>query len=126
MAVSRHHPSKRLSRIIKEFGVRNTVNRGSVGLKVSLIVDQSADLYVSPGARTKLWDTCAPQIILEEAGGRFTDMFGRELRYDTADLQNRNGLLATNSHVHESAVVRLAPLLREFGRVPHKSSDNKR
>ncbi|MEJ7623298.1 MAG: 3'(2'),5'-bisphosphate nucleotidase CysQ [Pyrinomonadaceae bacterium] len=120
MAISRHHPSHRLTRIIKEFGVKSTINRGSVGLKVSLLVDRSADVYVSPGARTKLWDTCAPQIILEEAGGRFTDMFGLELRYDTADLQNRNGLLATNSHLHERAVDRLAPLLREFGRVPHK------
>lgn len=121
MAVSRHHPSNRLSRIIKDFGVPNTVSRGSVGLKVSLIVDQTADIYVSPGARTKLWDTCAPQVILEEAGGKFTDMFGFDLVYDTADLQNRNGLLATNGAAHDAAVKRLAPLLKEFGRVPHQA-----
>jgi 3'(2'),5'-bisphosphate nucleotidase len=119
MAISRHHPSRRLSRIIKEFGVRRTVQRGSVGLKISLLVDRTCDLYVSPGERTKLWDTCAPQVILEEAGGRFTDLFGCDLRYDKADLQNRNGLLATNGKAHAAAVKRLEPLLREFGRVPH-------
>lgn len=119
MAVSRHHRSPRMTKIIEQFGSPQVVSRGSVGLKVGLITEQLCDVYVSPGGRTKLWDTCAPQVILEEAGGRFTDLFGMELRYDKADLQNRNGLLATNGAVHDAAVERLAPLLREFGRVPY-------
>lgn len=122
MAISRHHPSPRLRRIIERLQVGATLSRGSVGLKASLIADQTCDLYISPGARTKLWDTCAPQIILEEAGGRFTDMFGYELVYNTADLQNRNGLLATNGTCHDQVVARLRPLLREFGRTPHHST----
>ena len=126
MAVSRHHQSPRMSKIIKQFGSPQVVSRGSVGLKVGLITEQICDVYVSPGARTKLWDTCAPQIILEEAGGRFTDLFGMELRYDQADLQNRNGLLATNGRVHDAAIEALKPLLREFGRVPYaRSADQK-
>lgn len=119
MAVSRHHPSPRMSKIIKQFGEPNVVSRGSVGLKVALITEQIADVYLSPGSRTKLWDTCAPQIILEEAGGRFSDLFGMELRYDRADLQNRNGILATNGAVHDTVVDTLRPLLRQFGRVPY-------
>lgn len=119
VAASRHHHSKRMSRIIRHFGFSRIASRGSVGLKVGLIADQTCDIYISPGPRTKLWDTCAPQIILEEAGGRFTDLFGFELRYNTADLQNRNGLLATNGAAHSLAVKQLEPLLREFGRVPH-------
>lgn len=122
MAVSRHHPSPRMSKIIEQFGNPNVVSRGSVGLKVGLITEQVCDVYVSPGGRTKLWDTCAPQIILEEAGGRFTDLFGMDLRYDQADLQNRNGLLASNGAVHDTVVKRLKPLLREFGRVPFARS----
>lgn len=119
LAVSRHHRSARMNKIIAQFGNPRVVSRGSVGLKVGLITDRTCDIYVSPGGRTKLWDTCAPQIILEEAGGRFTDLFGMDLRYDTADLQNRNGILASNGAIHEIAVSRLKPLLREFGRVPH-------
>jgi 3'(2'), 5'-bisphosphate nucleotidase len=119
LAVSRHHRSPRMSKIIEQFGNPKIVSRGSVGLKVSLITEQICDVYVSPGSRTKLWDTCAPQIILEEAGGRFTDLFGMELRYDQADLQNRNGILATNGAAHDAAVERLKPLLREFGRAPY-------
>jgi 3'(2'), 5'-bisphosphate nucleotidase len=119
LAMSRDHPSSRMARIIEHFGFRGTVRRGSVGLKVALIADQTCDIYVHPSPRTKLWDTCAPQIILEEAGGRFTDLFGNEMRYDTPDLQNHNGILATNGAAHESAVGHLKPLLAELGRVPH-------
>jgi 3'(2'), 5'-bisphosphate nucleotidase len=100
--------------------VSEIVNRGSVGLKVGLIADRTCDIYIHPSPRTKLWDTCAPQIILEEADGRFTDLFGAEIIYDRADLQNRNGILASNGAAHDAVVAHLKPLLDEFGRVPHK------
>jgi len=119
LAMSRDHPSSRMARVIEHFAFRGTVRRGSVGLKVALIANQTCDIYVHPSPRTKLWDTCAPQIILEEAGGCFTDLFGYEMHYDTADLRNHNGILATNGAAHASAVQHLRPLLAEFGRVPH-------
>ena len=118
LAMSRNHPSSKMARIVEHFGFRGTIRRGSVGLKVGLITNGTCDIYVHPGPRTKLWDTCAPHLILEEAGGRFTDLFGFEIRYDRADLQNRNGILATNGAAHASVVEHLKPLLAEFGRVP--------
>lgn len=124
-AVSRNHPSSRMARIVEHFAFRRIVNRGSVGLKVGLIADQTCDIYIHPSPRTKLWDTCAPQIILEEAGGRFTDLFGLEMRYDQADLQNRNGILATNGAAHEAAIEQLRPLLAEFGRTPYDYTKQK-
>ena len=119
LAVSRNHLSSRMNRIIEHFGFTRIVRRGSVGLKVGLIVDQTCDLYIHPSPRTKLWDTCAPQIILEEAGGRFTDLFGYPIRYDIADLQNHNGIIATSGDVHDDVVEHLKPLMAEFGRAPH-------
>jgi len=122
LAVSRNHLSTRMNRIIEHFGFLKISKRGSVGLKTGLIADQTCDIYIHPSPRTKLWDTCAPQIILEEAGGRFTDLFGCELRYNRADLQNHNGILACNAAAHADAVKHLKPLLHEFGRVPHFSN----
>jgi len=115
-AISRNHPSKNMARIIEYFGFKGVVRRGSVGLKTGLIADRSCDIYIHPSPRTKLWDTCAPQIILEEAGGRLTDIFGGEMRYGDANLQNLNGILATNGVAHEKAVAKLKPLLAEFNR----------
>jgi 3'(2'), 5'-bisphosphate nucleotidase len=120
LASSRNHRSPRMHRIIENFGIRREIQRGSVGLKVGLIAEQVCDLYVHLSPRTKYWDTCAPQIILEEAGGAMTDVFGAPLRYDLRDVQNHNGILASNGASHERAVKNLKPLLNEFGRLKVK------
>jgi 3'(2'), 5'-bisphosphate nucleotidase len=124
LASSRNHRSPRMHRIIEDFGFRQEIQRGSVGLKIGLIVDRTCDLYVHLSPRTKFWDTCAPQIILEEAGGRMTDVFGFPLHYNISDVQNHNGILATNGIVHEQAVLRLKPILNEFGRLRVKAKAN--
>lgn len=117
MAMTRNHPTHRILRVIDHFGFAKVLRRGSVGLKTGLIADGECDIYIHPSPRTKLWDTCAPQIILEEAGGRLTDIFGGEIRYDSERLPNLNGILASNGAAHEAAVAHLRPLLTEFGRV---------
>lgn len=121
LAMSRNHPSTRMGKIIDHFGFSKIERRGSVGLKVALIADRTCDIYIHPSPRTKLWDTCAPQVILTEAGGVFTDLFGLDISYDRADLQNQNGILATNGAAHAEALEHLKPLLKQFGRVPYIS-----
>jgi 3'(2'), 5'-bisphosphate nucleotidase len=56
-------------------------------------------------------------MILTEAGGRLTDLFGQPLRYNALRIDNQNGVVATNGVAHEMVIENLAPLLREFGRV---------
>ncbi|MDM7921611.1 MAG: 3'(2'),5'-bisphosphate nucleotidase CysQ [Pyrinomonadaceae bacterium] len=121
LAVSRNHRSPKMSRIVNEFAFRSEVQRGSVGLKIGLIAEQECDVYIHLSPRTKLWDTCAPQIILEEAGGRLTDLWGGEYRYDRGDVQNWGGIVASNGVVHDHTIQRLRPLLNEFGRHKIKS-----
>lgn len=118
LAASRTHRSQRMDRVVRALGVCEEVRRGSVGVKVGLIVEQQCDLYVHLSGRTKQWDTCAPEIILTEAGGRFTDLFGNPLKYNALDLQNRNGIVATNGAAHKRVIESLAPLLEEFERFP--------
>jgi 3'(2'), 5'-bisphosphate nucleotidase len=117
IAVSRNHLSPKMARVSEEFQFRDIIQRGSVGLKVGLIAGQRADLYIHLSPRTKFWDSCAPQIILEEAGGRMTDLFGAPLRYDLHDVRNHNGILASNGAAHDLAVQKLLALLNEFGRL---------
>lgn len=121
MAVSRNHPSSKIRTVLQSLGVAGEMNRGSVGLKIGLIAEQTCDLYIHLSHRTKLWDTCAPQIILEEAGGRLTDLFGEDFRYDIEDLQNHGGICATNGASHEETLARLRPMLNEFGRLKFRS-----
>ncbi|MFN2511129.1 MAG: 3'(2'),5'-bisphosphate nucleotidase CysQ [Pyrinomonadaceae bacterium] len=118
LAASRSHRSPRMDQVVKAFRVKQEIRRGSVGIKVGLIIEQQCDLYVHLSPRTKQWDTCAPEIILTEAGGRVTDLFGRPLEYNSPEVQNRNGIIATNGVAHDRVVNTLAPLLVEFGRLP--------
>ena len=116
LAASRSHRSPRMDKVVRAFGLKEEINRGSVGIKVGLIIEQQCDLYVHLSPRTKQWDTCAPEVILREAGGVITDLFGQPLRYNHADVQNRNGVVASNGVSHNLIVDSLRPLLAEFGR----------
>ena len=107
-----------MNKVVERFGFLDEVQRGSVGIKIGLLVEQQCDVYIHLSPRTKQWDTCAPQLILTEAGGGMTDLFGEPLNYNVRDVQNRNGLVATNGAAHDRIIATLAPLLTEFGRQP--------
>ena len=98
------------SQFCSELGITDELLVGSVGIKMGLIADGSRDLYVYPGTQTKLWDTCAPQAILEAAGGRVTNAMGGPLCYTGETLKNENGLVASNGQVHEVALRAIAKI----------------
>jgi 3'(2'), 5'-bisphosphate nucleotidase len=116
LAESRSHRGARMESVVRALGVRAEVRSHSVGIKVGLLVERQADLYIHLSGKTKQWDTCAPEAVLAEAGGRMTDLWGDPLRYNTADVLNRNGLVASNGAAHEAVVERLRTLLAEWGR----------
>lgn len=116
LAVSRSHRSPKMSRVFEHFGFADEFRHGSVGLKVGFLARRMADIYLHLSPYTKFWDTAAPQIILEEAGGSLTDIFGEKIDYAARDVRNHNGVFASNAVSHGTAVKHLRPLLTEFGR----------
>ena len=61
-----------------------------------------------PDYREKIWDQAAGSLILEEAGGRITDLEGKPLEFRTRVLVNNRGVLASNGHLHEALLKALA------------------
>jgi len=116
LAASRSHRSPRMNKVVQSLGFKDEVQRGSVGIKIGLLIEQQCDVYIHLSSRTKQWDTCAPEVILTEGGGRISDLFGYPLSYNVPDVQNRNGLIASNGAAHNQIIETLAPLLHEFGR----------
>lgn len=58
-----------------------------------------------PDYREKIWDQVAGSIILEEAGGRITDLSGKPLDFTQGRmLKNNRGVLATNGLLHEKVL----------------------
>lgn len=123
IAVSRSHRSPKMSRLIDHFGFRNEYRHGSVGLKVGFLARRLADIYIHLSPYTKFWDTAAPQVILEEAGGVLTDLFGRRINYLSRDVVNHDGIFSCNAAAHKAAIAHLKALLREFGRVPRTTGN---
>ena len=56
------------------------------------------------------WDTAAGIVIVEEAGGKITDVAGNELVYNTDIVNHENGLLVTNGFVHNEVVSKISDL----------------
>ena len=116
LAESRSHRSSKMDELVRALGVKSEVRSHSVGIKVGLLVERQADLYIHMSPKTKQWDTCAPEAVLAEAGGRMTDIWGGPLLYNTPDVLNRNGLVSSNGAAHDSVIERMRPLLEAWGR----------
>lgn len=104
MVVSRSHGSSLVDDVQARLNIKESVRMGSVGLKVGLICEARAHLYVHSSGHTKLWDTCGPDAILREAGGRLTDISNNPLRYTGRELRNTNGIIASSGVMHDDAV----------------------
>lgn len=109
LVASKSHRSQQLDDVKHRLGIANELNIGSVGVKLCIIAAGVRDLYVNPAAKTKAWDTCAPEAILVPAGGRLSDLLGNPIDY-TRELAHRRGLVASNGRVHDEVIAKLAPL----------------
>lgn len=64
-----------------------------------------------PDYREKIWDQAAGSIVIEEAGGKITDLDGKPLDFSHGRTLARNrGVLATNGHLHEAVLGALRQL----------------
>jgi 3'(2'), 5'-bisphosphate nucleotidase len=116
LAESRSHREPKMDSVVRALGVRAEIRSHSVGIKVGLLVERQAELYIHMSPKTKQWDTCAPEVVLAEAGGLMTDLWGEPLAYNTPDVLNRNGLVSSNGAAHARVIERMRPLLDEWGR----------
>ncbi|MBH8552153.1 3'(2'),5'-bisphosphate nucleotidase CysQ [Nostocaceae cyanobacterium CENA357] len=103
LVVSRSHRNERLNYLLQNLPCQNQKSVGSVGCKIATILEQQADIYISLSGKSapKDWDIAAPELILTEAGGKFTHFEGTPLQYNTDDINQWGGLLASNSEYHD-------------------------
>lgn len=94
LLVSRSHKSKKTAAIRDALGITQVKEQGSVGLKCALLAMGEADLYLHPSDRSSRWDSCAPQAVIEAAGGMLVDFAGNAYGYEGRELVNSRGLLA--------------------------------
>ncbi|NIR50562.1 3'(2'),5'-bisphosphate nucleotidase CysQ [candidate division KSB1 bacterium] len=111
LVISRSHRAALVDTMKNALQINKEVSSGSVGLKVGLLVETKSDLYLHPNSKTKEWDTCAPEIILQEAGGQMTDCWGEPLKYNKKSVFNEKGFVASNGRCHGEIVKKIKPFL---------------
>lgn len=88
-------------RLREGLGLADAGGLRSVGCKVGALVRQVADVYISEHP-VHLWDSLAPLVVLEQAGGAMTLADGRPMVYDLAPehLCHPGPFIATNATAH--------------------------
>jgi 3'(2'), 5'-bisphosphate nucleotidase len=101
---SRSHRSPGLEKILNALPCKQQIQVGSVGGKVAAILEGRADIYISKSAESapKDWDLAAPELILTEAGGSFTNALGQNLLYNGADVSQWGCLVASSGQWHQA------------------------
>lgn len=79
--------------------------------KYAVVANGKADLLVRFPSRTQplrrecIWDQAAGALLVEEAGGKVTDLDGKAFDYSAGCRLERNrGVLVTNGHLHQQAL----------------------
>ena len=76
------------------------VSVGSVIRACMCVASGEFNLAIFPGTTHKNCDIAAVKVIVEEAGGKVTDLFGNDQRYD----KSINGAIISNGLVHNETV----------------------
>ena len=106
-SVEAGHSSHRDSeRIVQELGVRTNPLRIDSQAKYAAVARGDAHVYLRLPTRAdyeeKIWDHAAGWLIVQEAGGRVTDVRGNTLDFSLGrTLKANKGVVATNGLLHE-------------------------
>lgn len=104
VAFSRSHHAPEIAALCARIGVTQSIRCGSLGIKIGLICERRAHLYLHTGSHISQWDACAAHILLHEAGGRMTDKHGMPLQYGGEESRLLNGVIASTGTVHAQIV----------------------
>lgn len=101
--------------VARAVGISRPSLRMDSQAKYGVVARGDAVLYLrlpspkSPDYREKIWDHAAGALIVEEAGGRVTDMFGRPLDFASGrKLAGNQGVVVSNGLLHTTVLEALA------------------
>ena len=113
VGISRHNATAPLLAWLDERGLAARAVRLGASLKYTALAEGLLDAVVTVTGSEKEWDTCAPELLVTEAGGTVTDGDGQPLRYNQPALaiDRPRGIVASNGRCHAEFIDSLGPLL---------------
>ncbi|KAG8036497.1 hypothetical protein G9C98_003819 [Cotesia typhae] len=96
ITTTRSHSNKTVQAALDAMEPDEIIRVGGAGHKVMLLLEGKANAYVFASSGCKRWDTCAPEAVLNAAGGTLTDLNGDHYPYNAeTEHPNTKGVLAT-------------------------------
>ena len=108
VGTSRAYPSAALQAFLDGAGITQRVARGA-STKLCAVAAGELDVVVNVSSSEWEWDTCAPEVIVREAGGLYTDTAGMPFRYNQRDLKHHKGSICSNGACHAAIAKALQP-----------------
>lgn len=93
-------------RVFEAAGIEGEAVRMDSQAKYVAVADGRAEFYIrhsgSSDYREKVWDHAAGMLVVQQAGGRITDLDGKLLDFTMGErLENNRGVLASNGKMHD-------------------------
>jgi 3'(2'), 5'-bisphosphate nucleotidase len=110
LVISEYRYDSKLEEMLKSLNSR-TVRKMPSSFKTLEVAKGISTLFLSPTfIPLNLWDLCATQLILEESGGKLTDLYGKPIDYKGGFI-NTKGVLASNGFIHDDVVQIISRIL---------------
>jgi len=106
---SAHSNQSESAQIAERLGIRSEPFRIDSQCKYAAVARGDASIYLRMPTREdyreKIWDHAAGKLVVEEAGGRVTDVFGADLDFRTGrTLKSNRGIVATCGPIHDAVI----------------------
>jgi 3'(2'), 5'-bisphosphate nucleotidase len=113
VGISRLNPDEGLGKCLAASGLAPRAVAMGASVKHMALARGDLDAVLNLSPAEQEWDTCAPEVILKEAGCTVSDGDGNPMRYNQKDLYRRRGSVASNGLCHPFMIRVMAPCLPE-------------
>jgi len=112
---SGHSSHGHSAQVAERLGMSGPPVRLDSQAKYAVVARGEAELYLRlptlAGYRERIWDHAAGVVVLEEAGGRVTDVDGRDLDFSLGSrLEANRGVVVSNGRFHDPVLATLSEL----------------
>jgi len=123
LVTSKNHNNETLKQLIKKINFNKVIIMGSIGCKITSIVQGESDLYICLSlpkkSAPKDWDFAAPEAILKASGGAITYLNNEALSYGKSNFEQRGIIVASNNYLtHKRICLEIKEIIQRYNLFP--------